>query len=226
MEQMMALVTQMQIGFGGRDSVTAWAKQERGVSLTPEEADRVWDEAIQPGGPPINLTAAGHVEQLAESLPKVYPYFAGRPWILVRFGRRSLVTCDTPIAPIPDDDTSPFSGVGVGTALAMTFALTRKMGLVLASPKPFFERVDIAEVSSGAFDWQDAPSTRYAAMFNYATVHNSRQWIFHRPDDGGLVPAELHKPPNDEVAATVPDFRTEQSQPFTDETSDADESQI
>lgn len=224
-EQMLRLATQLQIGIGGRESVEAWAMRERGVSLTCEEADRIWDEATQPGGPPISLSAAGHVEQLADSLPTVYPYFAGRPWVLIRFGRRSLMTCDTPIALIPDEDTSPFSGVGVGSALAMTFPLSRKMGLVLSSPEPWFERVHIDEVSAGALDGQAEPSTRYAAMFNYATVQNSREWIFHHPDDADLVPADLHEPVRDEVAATVPDFRTDQSPPAGDEPADANESQ-
>jgi hypothetical protein len=136
----MALLTQAQIGFGGRESVEAFAQQELGISVTREEADAIWEQVTRPGGPPIGLSAAGHAGEVADSLPIVLPYFIGRPWVLIRFGRRSLVACDTPIALIPGRDVGPFSGVGVGNAEAITFPLTRKMGLVLVNQTRLFER--------------------------------------------------------------------------------------
>lgn len=210
-EQLMALVTQALIGFRGRDSVEEYAQQELGMSLTSAEADAIWEAATQPGGPPIRMTAAGHAGELAESLPIVIPYFIGRPWVLIRFGRRSLITSDTPVALIPGRDVGPFSGVGVGTAEAMTFALSRKMGLVLVNPERLVRQDGFGEISKGSLDSTANPSTIYASMFNDATVRNAREWLFHHPDDADLVPADLHDPVREEIQSTMPDFRANQS---------------
>ena len=40
-------------------------------------------------GPPAVLHALGHIEQIVRCLPQVFPYFAGRPWVLIEFKRRS-----------------------------------------------------------------------------------------------------------------------------------------
>ena len=43
------------------------------------------------------MHALGHIEQIVRFLPQVFPYFAGRPWVLIEFERKSLLTCDTPL---------------------------------------------------------------------------------------------------------------------------------
>ncbi|WP_085104674.1 DUF4238 domain-containing protein [Mycobacterium paraense] len=205
--QLMALMAQVQLGFGGRESLAQWA-DESGISLSQTEADSLWEQIMQPGGPPIALSAAGHIRTIGEMFPEILPYFVGRPWILVRFRRRSLLTCDTPVSLIPDP-ASPLRGVGVGTAWGISVPLTRKIGLVLSSPEPLVGRVDLRAVHSGVFDQEHDPSSKYAALINTATIRNAREWVFHHPDDDGLVPSVLPAPRRVEVTANVPDFRGE-----------------
>jgi hypothetical protein len=59
----------------------------------------------------------------------------------------------------------------------------------------------------GSLDSKAEPSTRYAAMFNDATIHNAREWVFHHPDDAELVPEKLHDPVREEIQSALPDFR-------------------
>jgi hypothetical protein len=77
--------------------VEVWAAQRHGVESTTEEADQVWQDAMRPSGPPVSMHALGHIEQIVRFLPQVFPYFAGRPWVLIEFERKSLLTCDTPL---------------------------------------------------------------------------------------------------------------------------------
>lgn len=210
-EQMMRLLLQVRIGIGHRDGFEEWAMQELGLALTVVEADTLWREGNQVGGPPLTLSTSVFTGHLATSLPAVYPYFAGRPWVLARFNRRSLLTSDTPIALAPDGEAQPFSGVGVGSAMAMTVPLTRNIGLVLSSHANDLAGVHIDEVMGGELDWLLTPTTRYASMFNQATIQNAREWIFHHPDDSDFVPDKLGDPLQSEVASTVPEFLTERA---------------
>lgn len=202
-EQMTRLLLQMRIGLGRRETFEDWVSRELGIILTPEEADRAWDEGSQERGPSYTISGEKFAQHLATSLETVYPYFAGRAWVLVRFDRRSLLTCDTPIVLAPDEDISPFSGIGVGSAMAMTVPLTRSIGLILSTHVNDLPDYAYGEVVQGRADWELTPTTRYAKMFNRATVENAREWIFHHPDDSHLVPANLHEPVRSEVASNV-----------------------
>ncbi len=102
MEQTAALVTQLEIVTGGRESVAAWVERNYGFTPTAGEVDRIWRDVSQPGGPPITLSAAGHIEQIGNLVPELLLYFTGRPWVLLRFERRALLTCDTPVSLLPN----------------------------------------------------------------------------------------------------------------------------
>jgi hypothetical protein len=101
--------------------VEAWAKRTKGITLSGDEADRLWQEATQPGGPPIELTALGHIRQMLRMLPEIFPYLVGRPWALVRFERRSLLTCDTSVALVPEAAAPSDEDVGLINAWGITF---------------------------------------------------------------------------------------------------------
>ncbi len=92
MEQTAALVTQQEIVTGGRECVAAWVERNHRFTPTAEEVDRIWRDVSQPGGPPPTLRAAGHIEQIGNLVPEFLPYFTGRPWVLLRFERRALLT--------------------------------------------------------------------------------------------------------------------------------------
>lgn len=205
MEETSALTTRMEIGYGGKANVAKWAKRKHGITVSEEEAARIWDEATRPEGPPIQLAPIGHINQMLELTPKLARYFLFRPWVLYRFSARSLLTCDTPVSLVPHlkgpmADAVPLEeGVGLMTAWGITFPLTRKAGLLLANPDEFIGHVTGDEVATGRFDVAQAPSAVAANLFNGATIRNARQWIFHHPDDTHLVPEDLPEPRNREI---------------------------
>lgn len=205
MEETMALVTRMEIGYGGKANVGKWVKRKHGVTVSEEQADRIWNEATRPEGPPIQLAPIGHINQMLELTPKLARYFLFRPWVLYRFSARSLLTCDTPVSLVPHlkgpmaDEVAPEEGIGLMTAWGITFPLTRKIGLLLGSPDEFIGHVSGDEVATGRFDVAQAPSTAAANLFNDSTIRNARQWIFHHPDDTHLVPDDLPDPRKKEI---------------------------
>ncbi|WP_052207107.1 DUF4238 domain-containing protein [Sinomonas humi] len=205
MEQMMSVMTRMEIGFGGKDGVAAWAQRRGGKTISEEEAARIWEEATRAGGPTIDISPAAHIQHLLDLLPKFVPYFAGRPWALFRFQRRSLLTCDTPISLLPrairegTDPALPPLGIGLATAWGISVPLTRSIGLMLANPEPMFGEVTAGDVATGRFDITQPPSSRAARTFNWATLNNAREWIFHHPDDAALVPQDLPEPTSEEI---------------------------
>lgn len=61
MEFLSAQATRMEIGYGEKSNVKAWAKRNKGLDLTDAEAEARWQQATQAGGPPIRLTALAHI---------------------------------------------------------------------------------------------------------------------------------------------------------------------
>ncbi len=212
MEQIAALTTQLEIGLGGRNSVEAWARDAYGVTLTPEQAAEVWTDVIQPSGPPIQLAAREHIQQIGAMLPQVLGQVLARPWCLIRFDRRSLLTSDTPLARLPDP-AKPGQAVGLSTTPGLTFPLTRKVGLLLATP--LAGRVPVEEVRNGRFDFGYPPSTIWARLFNENTISSTREWLFHHPDDAHVVPDDLPQPRTTEITSNVDEFLRHNARPET-----------
>ena len=44
-----------------------WFRRNRGIELTDEQAKVAWDEATQPGGPPIHVAPILHIKQIVSS---------------------------------------------------------------------------------------------------------------------------------------------------------------
>ncbi|MGY4650496.1 hypothetical protein [Mycobacterium sp. URHB0021] len=59
----------------------------------------------------MTLPPIAHIAQIIESANILLPYIAGRPWTLVRFNRRPLVTSDFPVALIPEQGIDSREGV-------------------------------------------------------------------------------------------------------------------
>lgn len=202
MEQTVALVTQREVVAGGRESVPAWIEHNYGFTPTDEEAEQIWRDVNQPGGPPVTLSAAGHLEQIGSLVPEFLPYFTGRPWVLLRFERRALLTCDTPLSLLPDR-RSPGQAVGLVNSPGIVFPMSRRVGLMLADPEPLIDRLPVEQVREGHADFELTPSSDDARDFNTATIRNTREWIFHHPDDSDLVPAKLPEPVATEVSTST-----------------------
>lgn len=199
--QLSTAMTRLEIATAGRDNVRQFAKDRFGfVDLNEDEVERIWQYAIKPNTAPIEVPALAHMGQLAEFLPESVKYFQGRPWVLIRFARKSILTCDTPVSLIPGLRREPYEGVGLMTAWGITLPLSRHVGLLMSSMEPMIEAdVSFDRVAAGELDMELPPSAHYARMFNDASVRNARRHVLHHPDDASIVPSKLPEPTGVEV---------------------------
>lgn len=188
--QMIRLTAQ----FGGRERFARTLTSKTKVDLPDEEVDELWQLSTRAEGPPITVSAQDHGRELTDMLPKLLKYFLGRPWALVTFGRRHLITSDAPVTLVPRRDAQEWEGVGLMTAGAILFPASRTQGLVLADPIPISTVVSVDEVATGVADLRLPPSTSHAKAFNSGALLNANRAVFHHPADVALVPAHLPEP--------------------------------
>jgi len=194
MEEIATAAARLLVQATGRDGFLRQA-ESGGERMSEDEAARTWKLLSAENAIQASVSASGHIDQILHLLPQLVRYIVGRPWILVRFTQRSLITSDTPLSPLPDPKSDPYGRVGLMTAWGMTFPLNRQAGLILASPDPFIDAAQDAEaVRRGTFDRQQKGTTQYERFFNVSTSVNARRWIFHHPDDARFVPPELPDP--------------------------------
>lgn len=190
-----ATMTRLEVQVTGRENIQHWVRQRYGIEVDDDEAEMVWQQATRPGGPPITISPIAHIEQMVHSAFELLPYIVGRPWTLVRFRRRSLLTCDSPVALMPDPNDEPGRGVGFLTALAITFPLTRRLGLLMGDVRPLAEaKIPVERVRAGEGDGVESGTTALANLFNDATVHSASEYVYHHPDDESVLPSPLPKP--------------------------------
>lgn len=195
MHYLAAKMTKLEVEVGGRENVQQWVKNRYGLELDDDEAEVVWQEATQPGGPPISFTPEAHIAHFVETAAKLVQYILGRPWTLARFERRCLYTCDSPVGLVPRPEDEPWQGVGFMTALAITFPLTRKLGLVMGDIMPLAEaNIDVDRVRAGEGDGVEPGTTSLARLFNDTTVDSASEYIYHHPDDVNVLPSPLPEP--------------------------------
>lgn len=202
-EHLHAKTARVEVGAGGRRNVKRWIKDNMGFDASDEQANRIWDEATQPGGPPISFPNHIHIQHMVDTSEQLTPYIATRPWTLVRFAQRSLITSDAPISLVRNFEDEPWQGVGFGTAWAVAFPLTRKLGLLMSDPMAIVKGLSAddpqvqeirAAVLQGAADRAQGGSTAMERLFNEHTAKHAREYVYRHPDDDKFLPAELHAP--------------------------------
>jgi hypothetical protein len=175
-----------------------------GFDATPEQEERIWTTATQPGGPPISFSNLTHIKQMLELAHSMLPYLMSRPWAFISFDNRSLITCDSPVSLIRHaKDQDDFGGVGFATAWGISFPLTRKLGLLMSDPMVMIEgfapgdpRVEFVrdKVRNGSFDRRQVGTTALEKMLNEHTASNAREYIYYHSDDLKFVPKDLPAP--------------------------------
>ncbi|REK78938.1 DUF4238 domain-containing protein [Rhodococcus erythropolis] len=202
--EMKTSLGRLQTAANGPDAVRDELKEltsKEGVTL---DFDEVWNERVGPDTK-VEATAAEHMKLLVRSLPEAIDCFAGRPWMLVPFNRKHLLTCDSPVSLAPHPEDSPFMGVGLATAYRILFPISRQFGLLLTTPNEETPGEDLEKstikIWSGNADEKLTPTARLARQFNELSIANARENIFHHPDDGDLVPDPLPQPRTQEMQA-------------------------
>lgn len=202
-EHLQASMVRLEMGAGGRPHAKSWIKRNLGFEATDQEANRLWDQATQPGGPPIRFSNLKHIQHLLNTAEQITPYLAARPWSLIRFKTRSLITSDAPVSLVRNLSDDAWQGVGFATAWGITFPLTRKIGLLMSDPMVMVEQYDIddprvqemrAAILRGDADRIQAGTAAMEKLFNEHTAEHAREYLYHHPDDGSYVPKNLHEP--------------------------------
>lgn len=184
-------VLRIQIGAGGKAALRRRLEQE-GEVVSKERLESIWAVATGPEGPPVQTAQTVHIQQMLEMASELVRYVVGRPWLLVRFHRRSLITSDAPVGLVPAPENEPWQGVGFLTAWGLTFPLTRKLGLLMSSPDPIIARgMQVQEVHRGRADMVEQETTMLERFFNLHTTANASEWLFHHPNDERFVPTDL-----------------------------------
>lgn len=184
----------LEVGAGGKPGLRR-RLERRGGEVTDELVETLWQQATRPEGPPIERPTVEHIKQMIELAGELHKYIVGRPWTLVKFDRRSLITSDSPVGLVPDPQDEPEAGVGYMTAWGITFPVTRKLGLLMSSPEPLMElKIPVERVHAGAADTTQPGTTQLERFFNQQTVANASEWLFHHPEDEAFVPEQLPEP--------------------------------
>lgn len=190
-----ASMTRLEVQVTGRGNIQQWVRQRYGVEVDDDEAEEVWQEATQPGGPPITVSPEEHIAHLVQTAAELLPMILGRPWSLVRFQRRSLITSDSPVGLVPHPGDEPWQGVGFMTALAITFPLTRRLGLLMGDIRQLVEgNIPVELVRAGDGDGVEEGTTALEKLINNSTVHSASEYIYHHPEDGSTLPSPLPEP--------------------------------
>jgi hypothetical protein len=146
-------------------------------AATPVEIDHVDPKTV-------------HIQSMLD-IEQHAPYYFGRSWRLVQFSRKRLLTCDSPVSLLPHPDAPADAPLGIGTAWVILFPMSPTVGLMMLTPNSDDRRID---VTHGRTDTILDGSTYLARLFNETAIDNAREAIFHHPDDGYLVPAQLRSP--------------------------------
>jgi hypothetical protein len=195
MEYLAAQMIRLEVQFTGRDNVKQWVQNRYGVAVDDDEAETLWQQSTQPGGPPITIAPLAHIEQIVDSSTQLLPYIVSRPWKLVRFSRRSLVTCDSPVSLVPDPNGEPWQGVGFATAWGITFPLTRKLGLIMSDIKPMIEfDYPVERVRAGQLDSVESGTTGMEKFINESTARSAGEYVYLHPNDECFLPSSLPEP--------------------------------
>jgi hypothetical protein len=185
-----AFAAKMHIGAGGKDVFAAQLRQNDG-GISNEQVSRMWKQAVSAEGPPIALTDAEWVTQMLEMAEKLTSYLLGRPWVLFKFQRRSLVTSDSPVGLIRDRDSKPWEGVGYATAWGMSYPLTRKLGLIMSSRADVAPDIDLENIQFGLCDQVQVGNTETEKLINDHTIAATSKRLYLHPGDQRFLPSDL-----------------------------------
>jgi len=155
--------------------------------------DELWGSIMNADGAPISYTPRDHIEMMGEVTEPIAAILAARPWTLVRFRQRALITCDAPVTPVPYEECDPFMGVGLATARFVLYPMSSRTGLVMRDPligSGPNDDLDVMtkETRSGARDDELVEKPAIKELMNERVAEHAVNNIYHHPDDSLFVP--------------------------------------
>ena len=140
----------------------------------------------------IKANSHQHIASIVNSPDDLIRFLIGRPWGLVKFKRRSLLTSDEPLGLIANPNMEDFPNVGLLNAELITFPLTRRLGLLMSSPrKPIDLGGTREEIRQGKFDDIIRGTTLHEKLFNSQAVAGAFRNVYFHPQDIRFVPHQI-----------------------------------
>lgn len=178
----------------GMDGMTRWASDTAGQPITDEEAEELLKLVTEDDGVVIPYTARDRIDMMGQVTEPVAGFIAARPWTLVRFTRRSLITSDSPVSLVAYEQPGTWMGVGVSNARFVLYPMTRRIGIIMRDPLENVGSEDdlsglVAQARSGELDDAIVGTTSIEKMMNEYTAAHAINNIYHHPDDLRFVPA-------------------------------------
>jgi hypothetical protein len=186
-----AQIARLEIGQGGR---ARFGERFAGLDLTQEQLDELWDQAMQPEGPPLEISSTEFASQMLANADHLVPYIVGRPWTLIYFDRRALITSDDPVNLVPSEDANDGEGIGYATAGEIIMPIGRRVALVMGNLAEASENLSFEEVVAGSHDTARVGTTELERALNEQTARTASKWIYVHPDDERFVPQHLPEP--------------------------------
>lgn len=177
----------------GKERLASWASNATGRRVSEAEVDELWGSIMKAGGAPISYTPRDHIELMGEVTEPIAAILAARPWTLVRFKQRALITCDAPVTPVPYEECGPFMGVGIATARFVLYPMSCRTGLIMRDPLAGSGSDDDLDVltmktRSGSLDDELVEKAAIKELMNERVAGHAVKNIYHHPDDSLFVP--------------------------------------
>lgn len=183
----------------GREKFGELASDIVGRPLSGADVDEMWSAVTDPGGFRLPQTARDHIELMGEATGEIAGFLACRPWTLVRFTDRALITSDAPVSLVAHEQAGPWMGVGVRDARLVLYPMTRRIGLVMRNPFDGRYSIDddlgalIENTRSGFLDDRSFGTTEIERTMNACTAAHAESNIYHHPDDSQFVPFDFRE---------------------------------
>lgn len=192
--QIMSQTTRVLAQFTPEAGAAAWAREYLNRDVDEAEAVQLWNDA-KGLSQPFDVPAEIHIDQMVTTMFEILPFILGRPWALLNFNRRRLITGDVPVSLMENPSDGPARGAGFLTAGAITFPVSRSQGLVMTDSLQLAQMgVPIEDVREGKTDTAVDGTTAYAKMLNSNTIRFAHQYLYLHPDDEGVLPDTLPNP--------------------------------
>lgn len=122
----------------------------------------------------VKQSTGRHVVRSLKMVDQLGPMLFGMySWCVVRWERCHILTGDNPLLLTREPDSPAWTGVGLGTAAAITFGVNRSCALVLVS-----------KMAVGLPDGTELrPTVAMAQDISRHCAHAATARIFHHPDD-------------------------------------------
>jgi len=189
-----AQIARLEIGLGGRQRFRE-RFLSRGLELTDEQLDELWQQAMGPDGPPLQVSSTEFAQQMLITADELLRYIVGRPWTFIYFDDdRALITSDDPVTLVAHADANPWEGIGYGTAGEIMLPISRRVALVMEDLDEAAQSLRLEDVAAGKYDTLRRGNEAVQRVLNLQTAHNASKWIYVHPGDEQFVPDDLPMP--------------------------------